>query len=294
MVLIATGIVAVAVCPLMGQPSTMPSVQNQTAPAPSSLAFSVVSIRESNDESHPRQLIFDPNGDGLIASNVSLLSLIQYAFDIQSSKMISGASDWIKSGGYDVQAKVDDSDLAVYHKLNDTQRKLMLQTILQDRFKLIVHRVPMEISTFALFVAKNGPKMRETKPEDVHLGGPKKSDGTPFQGSACPYSGDHQLNCQATSMSTLAHMLSVVGGTGRQVVDKTGLTGTYDFMLKWTPGQEASILPDSGGQVGSEHPSDSAGISIFDAIQQLGLKLSPSKDSFDGLVVDQVKRPSSN
>jgi uncharacterized protein (TIGR03435 family) len=263
--------------------------QTQNAPSQPTIAFNVVAIRENKDESSPRQLGFAANGDGLQIQNVPIAWIIQYAYNIQNSSLLSGAPDWTKSDGYNIQAKVDDSDLVAYHKLNDTQRKLMLQAVLKDRFKLTVHSGQKEVPTFALVVAKNGLKMKEVKPEEPHPDGPKKSDGTPFEGSACPYFSDHLnlLNCQATTMSTLAQMLSAVGKTGRQVMDKTSLTGTYDFVLSWTPEQTDSPA--------SESPQESTGTSIFSSVQeQLGLKLNSSKDTFEMLVIDHIERPTDN
>lgn len=260
------------------------------------LAFSVVSIRENKDQSSPRQLAFPANGSGLQIQNIPIAWIIQYAYSIQNSNLLSGAPDWARSDGYDILAKVDDSDLVAYHKLSDTQRKLMLQAVLKDRFKLTVQGGHKEVPTFALVVGKNGPKMKEVKPEDAHPDGPKKSDGTSFTGSACPYSSDHQnqLNCQATTMSTLAQMLSSVGKTGRQVMDKTGLTGTYDFTLNWTPEENDSSIPGTASPVG-EYQRESAGTSIFSSVQdQLGLKLNSSKDSFEMLVIDHIERPTDN
>jgi uncharacterized protein (TIGR03435 family) len=101
---------------------------------------------------------------------------------------------------------------------------------------------------------------------------------------------------QALEMKGIVRMLS--GELGRTVVDKTGLTGKYDFILKFTPeeGDAADFKgPDSGPGPGGAPPADSSGPSIFAAIQeQLGLKLESQKGPVDTLVIDHVEKPSEN
>jgi uncharacterized protein (TIGR03435 family) len=239
--------------------------------------------------------VFLATGDRLAITNLPLSTIIQYAYKIQDSGLLSGLPNWAKSDSYDIEAKVADPDLAAFHKLSESQRRTMLQALLEDRFKLKVHREPRALPIFALVVAKNGPKMQETKPEDPHPNGPKRADGTAYQGATCFASSDApgQLNCQATTMPTLANMVSAAGGTGRHVADRTGLMGAYDFTLHWTPESHDSTMPSTSGE--GAQPPDSTGTSIFNALrEQLGLKLEPSTGSFEGLVIDHVERPSGN
>jgi uncharacterized protein (TIGR03435 family) len=142
---------------------------------------------------------------------------------------------------------------------------------LADRFNLTLHRETKDLPVFALVVAKNGPKLHEVK-----AGDPPPPAGSP----------DIALNrghiAIRAGMPVLVWTLSRSRDVDRVILDKTGLTGTYDFDLKWTPEGKGEDLSDSGP-------------SIFTAIQQqLGLKLEPQKGPVEIIVIDHVQRPSEN
>jgi uncharacterized protein (TIGR03435 family) len=141
------------------------------------------------------------------------------------------------------------------HDLNPDQRILvnqrMLQALLADRFKLTLHGETMEGPVYALVIGKNGPKLKESKPGDAYTNGLKVLDGRGGAGMLLIQGGGGSLTGQAVSIQSLAHLLSQQ--LGRNVLDKTGLTGNYDFTLKWTPDDSQ---PPMGGQQGTEnvHP----------------------------------------
>jgi uncharacterized protein (TIGR03435 family) len=148
----------------------------------------------------------------------------------------------------------------------------MLQLLLADRFKLEVHREEREMPVYALVGGKNGLKLKESAPNaspSWHLG----------------VSGRDYVVTMAK-----ATMDDVVGGVAnsfldRPVVDKTGLTGTYDVKMTYTPDIRSN-------RTAEPDPND---ISIFTAVQdQLGLKLEPQKAMVEVLVVDHVEKPSGN
>jgi bla regulator protein blaR1 len=255
--------------PIQGLAQTSPD--NQIAKVP---IFAVVSVKQnrSSDQSPSFNLM----QDGVSAKNNSLMWLIEVAYGIDEERMISGAPNWIKSENYDVEAKVSDSDVAELAKLSRKQRGFMLQAVLEDRFRLKYHFETKDILDFALVVAKNGPKFSESKPIDptnpVHL---------------WKITGRYQLSAQGVSMAELSYLLL---STEAQhfVVDKTGLTGKYDFTLAWTREDVAQQQSDASA-------TDSSGPSIFSALQsQLGLKLVPIKVATKILVIDNVERPSAN
>jgi uncharacterized protein (TIGR03435 family) len=150
------------------------------------------------------------------------------------------------------------------------QFRQMLQVLLADRFALKVHRETRDMPVYVLTVGKGGRKFRESDPE-------------------APSNNYHGVNgrnqyvtlAQAT-MENLVDELSSQG-TGRPVVDETGLTGHYDIRLEATPEFRISANPQ---------PED---LSIFTAIQeQLGLKLDPQTRPMDVLVIDHMEKPSQN
>jgi uncharacterized protein (TIGR03435 family) len=214
-----------------------------------------------------------------------LKAIISNAYGIRQD-LISGAPGWTESTQYDIEAKEGESVAAALQKLSNEQRadqiRLMLQALLADRFHLKVNHVVKELPVYELVIAKGGFKLKEADPNNAYAGGIKGPDGV----SGVLLTGAGRLTAQAIQMSMLVTNLSYQ--VDRTVVDKTGLTGKYDFTLKWTPDQGLSTLPP-----GAE--SDSSGPSIFTAIQeQLGLKLESTKGLVQTLVIDHVERPSEN
>jgi uncharacterized protein (TIGR03435 family) len=134
----------------------------------------------------------------------------------------------------------------------------MLQTLLADRFKLVVHRETKEMPVYALMVAKNGPKFHEWK----------EGDRMPEFGS-----GGHANNFRDRGpIQRLADVLSSGPDVGRPVLDKTGLKGVCVFYVEWD--EDEDFLPAMQ--------------------QQLGLKLQPQRGPVDNLVIDHIEKPDAN
>lgn len=151
---------------------------------------------------------------------------------------------------------------------------LLLKPLLESRFQLRVHRETRLLPSYSLVISKNGPKIKTAYPGDTYPNGFKSNDGVSRPGTFSMRPG--QLIFQALPMSMLAEMLSKQLEV--PIVDKTGLSGDYDFTLRWGP----------------ENDSE-AGPSIYTAIQeQLGLRLEAAKLPIECLVVDHVERPSPN
>jgi uncharacterized protein (TIGR03435 family) len=255
--------------------------------------YEVASIKP--DKSDSRLVLMRVLPDGFTATGATLLMLIRDAYGVDVNE-ISGAPKWLASEKYDIQAKVDRSVADQLRDLNPDQRNLvtqrMLQALLSDRFKLTLHRETMEGPVYALVIGKNGPKLKESRPGDAYTNGLKVLDGRGGAGMLLIQGRGGPLTGQAVSIQSLAHLLSQQ--LGRTVLDKTGLTGNYDFTLKWTPDDSQ---PPMGDQQGTENEprTDSSGPSIFTAIQeQLGLKLESEKGSAEVLVIDHVEKPSEN
>jgi uncharacterized protein (TIGR03435 family) len=194
---------------------------------------------------------------------------------------------------------MDSSTAEELRKLSEderrTERQRMLQALLAERFKLTVHRESKELPIYALVVAKDGPKLQEAKPGDTYPNGIKGPDGQP--GAGMMMMGREGLTAQGIPIANLVRHLSRV--LGRKVVDKTGLTGKYDFTLKWTPDQSQSAMlrGPEGGQpgTGSAAAPEASEPSIFTALQeQLGLKLDSQKGPVEILIIDHVEKPSEN
>jgi uncharacterized protein (TIGR03435 family) len=252
--------------------------------------FDVVSVKLNESGAMMFSERFMP--DGIRASNAPVIMLIREAYGLRNSNndQIQGVPGWAKSDRYDIEAKVNGANVAEFAKLSREQHDLMLQTLLADRFKLIMHRETRELPVYALIIAKNGPKLKEAKAGDTYPKGIKGLDGYSGPGAVIMEKGE--IEAQDIPMTELVSMLTQE--TGRTVLDKTGLAGKYDISLKWTPDEESAQMPNATeSQQGN--PSDVSGTSIFTALQeQLGLKLESQKGPVEGLVMDHLEKPSPN
>ncbi|HEV2710114.1 MAG TPA: TIGR03435 family protein [Edaphobacter sp.] len=207
---------------------------------------------------------------------------IQDAFGIppNSTGWVIGP-DWINSARYVIHGQPPDSIRVAMQTMSPAQRArevhLMMQGLLADRFKLKAHFETRVMPVYQLTVAKGGSKLKDN---------PDRSKGRAAVGAS-------KIRGNAAPMHALCDMLeSVPDIGGRVVVDKTGLAGTYDFNLKWTPMEPTA--PASGLSRTAPSP-DAEGASLFTAIvEQLGLKLVPTKGPGQVLVIDHIERPSEN
>jgi uncharacterized protein (TIGR03435 family) len=270
----------------------MPIVFGQVNAAPTVdlPGFEVASVKPAKTGEGSTILL---TADGVTATRVTVKFLIKQAYGLEDDE-ISGAPGWLDSETYDVVAKVGSSDLAALDKLDEKQRLRMLQPVLAERFQLKVHRAPKEIPVYALVIAKNGPKLHQAKPGDTYADGIKGPDGKPGGRPGMMMWSRGRLIAQGIPIASLLPPLTQQ--LERTVLDKTGLKGTYDITLQWTPEDDGPIVNGAeGGRQGSTSAADSSGASIFTAIQeQLGLKLESQKGQVEGLVIDHVERPSGN
>lgn len=287
-------------------PPSEPQPQSSATPAPS---FEVASIKPNKTGARNVGLRIAPGGR-FMADNVTLKLLMEQAYGVRDFQ-ISGAPGWFDSEHYDVDAKPEDSGNANQDpmKMNEEQRqamqdrlKQMVQSLLTDRCKLAFHRETKELPVYVLTVAKNGPKLQPAKKDDTNAAMAPPSPPRPG-GPSVPYKGRMmrmgrgQINAQEMRLQVLADSLSEQ--LGRTVIDKTGLTGTYDFTLTWTPDESQGQMfkgPPGGKEAGDgAPPPETSGPTIFTAIQeQLGLKLESQKGPVEILVIDHVERPSEN
>jgi uncharacterized protein (TIGR03435 family) len=180
----------------------------------------------------------------------------------------------------------------------------MLRALLEDRFKLKIHRETKEIPVYALTVAKGGLKLQQVKtcsPVDNANRPPPPEPGLepPKSPGFCDslFFGNKGMNrtldMRAMSMTEFAQSLGVLD---RPIIDKTGITGMFDFHLEFAPDESTPNLlpfPESDPR-GSPGTTTGPGPSIFTAVQQLGLKLEPAKGPGEFLVIDHVEKPSEN
>jgi uncharacterized protein (TIGR03435 family) len=279
--------------------ATPKGAQSQTQDTPGiKFEFEVASVKLNKSGGERIALNYSP--DGFTAVNVTLRVLVQFAYGPVEETRILGGPDWLNSDRYDIEAKVGSSIVDELQKLTPAQlrieRQRMLQVLLADRFKLTVHHETKELPVYALVIAKNGPKLQESKPGDTYPNGFKAPDGSTGAGLYGGGAGGKLIG-QRTDIPTLANVLS--RQLGRVVLDKTGLKGSYDFALQWSPDQGQAVTPigtDGSQQATDNTPSaESSGPSVFAAIQdQLGLKLESQKAPVPVLLIDHAERPAGN
>jgi uncharacterized protein (TIGR03435 family) len=245
--------------------------ENSAPPAAAPASFEVSTVKLNTSDNGNSQTSF--NGGTFVYSNMTLKnSLIYQAFGVPKSRIVGGPN-WLDTARFDIQAKMDPALLPQLNALPPEEGKrqfqAMFQQLLADRFQLKSHWETRELPVYALVVAnpKSGPTLHP--PKD-----PEHSGTT---------SGMGLLQATNATLPEFAEVATqgAADELGRVVIDKTGIAGKYDILLKWTPvSTEAVAAP---------------GPSIFTAIQeQLGLKLEPTKGPVRVLVIDSVQMPSAN
>jgi len=203
-------------------------------------------------------------------------SFIQTAYGRDDA--ISGGPDWIDSEHYDIDAKAETAQDPA------TLRGAMLQALLAERFKLQIHRETKEVPVYALTVGKGVPKLLPAQPGKCTARGAPRQPGLFPCGVFAPSPAKDGSYMYSTTLTYFCAQLSLV--MDRQVIDKTGIDGTFDIFIETSPTPAA----DSGGnsltgQLGSD---------ILSAIQKMGLKLDSAKGPKEVLIIDRVERPSEN
>lgn len=214
----------------------------------------------------------------LVARSYELRVLIAAAYNL-SPRAVSGGPAWLDSDHYDIVARTPGE---VRPNLNEQMS--MIRNLLADRFQLTFHREQKQFPIYTLTVAKGGPRLREStvSPDATPEGPPPLVFVLSPEGVRLP-----------GRYATIAEMAAVMLRSlfDRPVVDKTGLTGRFDFDLEWTPDETQF----NGNAVRVPDAADSAKPDLFAAIQQqLGLRLESTRGPIEALFIDRIERPSEN
>jgi uncharacterized protein (TIGR03435 family) len=219
------------------------------------LSFEVTSVKLHNPAE--KSLTYQ-SGPERFSMTVRPFDLIRMAYDVEIDRLLN-APEWTQNF-YDIQATAGkESDKA--------EIKLMLQSLLGDRFGLKVHRETREMSGYVLIVDKNGPKLPP----------PRNDASLKDQGSIGFETGE--IRAYGVTMKRLALGLAIQ--QKMPVVDETRIEGHYDLRLRFDDGSAA----DSGS---------TASGSIFTALREVGLRLEAKKLPVDVMLVDRIDRPTEN
>jgi len=256
-------------------------------------AWDVSTVKPSSPDARGSMIQF--TSDGIKITNVSLWAIVREAFGLNDDHLFGGPG-WSKTSMFDLEAKVAPDDAPKLKALKMDQMRPMVVALLEERFGLKYHHETRDLPMYELVVAKGGVKMQASKPADP-------GDAPPPAPGQLPSPGRHMLmmhgrghvESTGTDMPVLARVLS--SQLSRTVIDKTGLTGEFDYKLDWTPDDTAAAMTKGGNPaLGDNAPSpDAAGPSLFTALEeQLGLKLESTKGPVDVIVIDQLEQPTAN
>lgn len=286
------------------------------------LEFEVASVKPSAPITGGPFLVGGRGGPGtadpgrITYTNYALRNVIMAAYEVKPYQVNGPA--WLDTERFDIVAKVPEG-------ATKEQVKLMWQSLLADRFKLTLHHETKDLPMYELTVGKNGPRMKPSVEDPNAAAGGPGVDGRggppppplptgrdgipqlpPGRRGAFIMRGPGRMTITANvqALSALAEMLG--NQLGNPVVDKTGLTGTYDYKLEYAPEPGQGLMPGGpllqppGGDAGAPGPASQPALNdlpgLLTAIQeQLGLKLEKKRGPVDTLVIDHVeKTPTEN
>jgi uncharacterized protein (TIGR03435 family) len=256
-------LVALLPLSLLAQSDDSKAAADPPSPPTAALKFEAADAHPSPHMSEPWLDGPHLEGDRYIIHQATMADLVSRAYSLDSSN-VQGGPSWLEYNRYDIDAKTAPTTSAA-------DQKLMLQALLAERFNLLIHNGSAPMPAYVLKAGKDAPKLKppastENSGCDPHPPPP----GSPPQ---------IDFTCHNETMEQLAQLLRNTRGGGyldKPVVDGTGLKGSFDFELKWTP---------SGGR----DRAGSAFVSIFEALEsQLGLKLALETAPRPVMLVDSV------
>jgi uncharacterized protein (TIGR03435 family) len=244
-----------------------PALKAQVPTSERKLEFDVASVRENKTGDPPYSNfplgpgpIFGAKDGLLLAKNQTLLGYIFFAFKpdmLQSQQFQAQLPGWVQTTSYDIEARASGSP-------TKDDMRLMMQSLLQERFHLVIHREAREVPAYALVLAKPitlGPRIKPHPADDPDCAETKFTKTTtgtdPTCGASSPIvpetPGDFATAVYNMPMDAIAVEL------GRRVVNRTGLTGAYDYTLEFAPEQALNAQPDASADSEPGGPSFTAG-----------------------------------
>jgi uncharacterized protein (TIGR03435 family) len=255
--------------------------------------FDVASVKPSTGSiEDPRRLNVTPTGN-FTATNITVRALLRYAYDVQDFQLAGGPS-WLNDDRFDVVAKAPDGTSAA-------RIRLMLQSLLMERFKLRVHNETRDAPLYALIVARKdralGPELRRSQVDCSTA--PPQGQGPPDPAMRCNYIGPTpgaelssaraRMAVRGVTMDGLARQLVPV--LRRGVINRTELSGYFDADFD-VAAEFGPPPPPPGVRDPLDRPSLPSLFSVFP--EQLGLRLEPTRGPVDVIVIDTLEKPTAN
>ena len=232
-------------------------------------SFDVAAVRPHDPSVNP----ISQQIGGRFTATLTLKYMIQEAYNL-APYQVTGGPAWVAGELWDINARAD----GFSGEIPVEALRPMLRELIHERFALKLRPEKKELAYFALLLAKGGPKL-------------KRNEGEPFDFHREP---GPTMSFTKVSMAAFATWIEPWIQAGRRVVDKTELSGEYDFTLQWTP-DFLRASPAAAPADEATSPGGPAGPSIFIALQeQLGLRLEARKGLLESFVVEQAVRPGEN
>ena len=258
-----------------------------SAQTPASPAFEVASVKQNKSSGNTRPQFSIQPGGRVTVSNMPLDALIRMAYQLQPLQLLGGPS-LTGSDRFDIVAKSATEIRLVPGTIGPLQH--MLQSLLVDRFNLKVHTEARELPVYVMAIERTDGRLGP----QLH---PSSLDCADATAGAQPPGGQRRCGMNATpgyfsgggvALSQLALGLSAI--LQRVVIDRTGLAGTFDFDLTWTP--DSFVLGPPHAAAAFPLPDPNAPAMLTALREQLGLKINSPKEPVDVLVIDHVEHPS--
>ncbi len=287
-------------------------IGGQPPPAPPwdapHLEFEVASVK--TNKSGPMMTAMRVVPSEFRMTNIPLRILIMQAYRVSGYQLIGGPN-WLDSERFDIVAKAPAGS-------PPDQTQLMLRGLLADRFKLKVHGETREAQVYALVLARSdgrlGPKLSKSTDDCEKILAERRAAAAAARasgGGPVPFTmpGPNEkpvctINMRPTSVLNGIPLMKFIGGgqpmqvlvnqissfLNKRVVDRTGLTGLYDFELEFSMRGQMPLTTQGAGGAATAAPIDE-GPTVFDAVRELGLKLESERGPVEHLVIDSVQRP---
>jgi uncharacterized protein (TIGR03435 family) len=271
--ILAAAVLATAPPHLLAQTIPSPAVPN---PLPS-IKFDIVTFKPCQPGMlGPKQAVIPLTGDFISFTCQTLHHFLEFAYDGGAPYLIKGEPQWVDDDPYDFQAKVAPEDIPVWQKLDSPARRLMVNAALIENLNIKLRRETQTRPVYDLVLAKDGPKFPEHKsnPDDP-------PDDQKITIGFSNWIDSDTATYSNYSMDKLA--ASIAARMDRNVVNKTGLPGHYDFTLHPIP--LAHYDPKSTDVENADFSAIIAGV------KNLGLRLEPSKSDTLVLNIDHIDRP---
>jgi uncharacterized protein (TIGR03435 family) len=284
----------------------------QSEAASSKLAFNSAAVTLNKSATQDVSMNVTPAGGLLSGTNARLISYIYFAYNITGNQfqlLMPQLPKWLINDHFDIQARANGNP-------SKDQMRLMMQSLLADRFKLAVHYETRRLPVFALVLAKpgrTGPQLQPhpenstcstplsqssagvaSAPTAIVAGGLPTVCGS-IEGMPSTPSGRLRAGARGVPIGLLASTLGQMGNLDRAVLDRTGLSGNFDFTFEWSPQFHGPGTPQEVLPVAANAHSGQAGPTFQQDLQeQLGLNLEPEEGPVEVLIIDHIEKPTEN